>query len=263
MRETEENRKLWNELTNVHMKGSSFYPIDEFLKGKIVLKNIEKTEVGDVKGKDLLHLQCHFGMDTLSWARLGANVTGVDISDEAIEQAKKLSTAINVEADFLRSDILELEGKINKKYDIVFASYGALYWIPNLKKWMQIASSYLKENGFIYIIDGHSIGDWLNRCDLEKSILNHKFSYFDRSTQKYETTQDYADPTFKSKASEFGWHYTLSDLINAISSAGLMIDHFNEFPSFDMIYDNGSLKPVGEVSNYPVMFSIKASKGKI
>ena len=161
-KEIESNKKLWDELTDVHLKGSDIYPIEEFKNGLNTLKEVEIQEVGNVNQKNLLHLQCHFGMDTLSWARLGANVVGVDFSEKAINAAERLSREIGVGAKFINSDIFSLPEKLNQIFDIVFASYGALYWIPDLKEWCQVASSFLSEGGFLYIIDSHPIHRFLD-----------------------------------------------------------------------------------------------------
>ncbi len=254
----EENKKLWNELTTIHLKGSNIYPIEEFKKGKNVLKEVELKEVGKVQGKELFHLQCHFGMDTLSWARLGAQVTGVDISEKAIHAARKLAEETNIKAEFILSDVLELEGALKKKFDIVFASYGVFYWIPDIKKWFQIASQYIKKDGFLYIVDGHPVGNWLSR-EGKECISNFEYSYFDRAVQRYESSQDYADESYEAKSTEYGWHYTVSDLINGAVNAGLVVNHFNEFSSFDIKYKNNKWVPLKD-NKHPVLFSLKATK---
>jgi len=98
------NLDLWNEITPIHAD-SPFYDVEGFIKGRNTLKSIEREELGDVSGKPLLHLQCHFGMDTMSWARLGAQVTGIDFSPKAIELARTLSKETGVKANFICSDI--------------------------------------------------------------------------------------------------------------------------------------------------------------
>jgi len=127
------NKAWWNKATAVH-SNSKLYGVEEFKKGKSNLNTIELEELGDVKGKTLLHLQCHFGMGTISWAREGAVVTGVDLSDESIKLAKKLSDEVGVPADFICSDVYNLPEVLDKKFDIVFTSYGVLAWLPDIKK---------------------------------------------------------------------------------------------------------------------------------
>lgn len=126
------NKKWWNTVTPIHAT-SKLYDLVGFKKGKSSLQEIETKEIGDVKGKTILHLLCHFGMDTLSFARKGAIVTGVDLSSDAIKLAKKLSREINVPAQFICSDVYDLPSVLDKKYDIIFASYGVLCWLPDIK----------------------------------------------------------------------------------------------------------------------------------
>lgn len=128
------NLHYWNELTSIHER-SAFYDVAGFKAGKSSLKAIELTEVGDVKGKSLLHLQCHFGMDTLSWARSGAKVTGIDFSEKAIDLARSLSKELSIKSRFIRADIYDLPQVLGGSFDIVFTSYGILCWLPDLKKW--------------------------------------------------------------------------------------------------------------------------------
>ena len=120
------NRDLWNELTPIHAQ-SEFYDMEGFKNGRSsMLYPIELEEMGDVSGKSLLHLQCHFGMDTLSWARLGAVVTGVDFSDKSIELARSLSEELGIEADFVCCDIYDLPENLKGEFDIVYTSGGVL-----------------------------------------------------------------------------------------------------------------------------------------
>ena len=119
------NRELWNEITPIHAR-SAFYDVEGFKKGRSTLDSIELEELGDVSGKSLLHLQCHFGLDTLSWARRGAKVTGVDFSDEAITQARSLSEETSIKANFICSNIYDLPDVIEDQFDIIFTSYGIL-----------------------------------------------------------------------------------------------------------------------------------------
>ena len=149
----ESNRRSWNERTPVHAR-SDFYGIERFKAGATSLLSVELEEMGDVQGKSLLHLQCHFGMDTLSWARLGANVTGADFSDEAIDLARSLSGELGIEAEFVLSNVYSLPDVLEAQYDIVFTSYGVLVWLPDLKPWAEVVAHFLRPGGFFYIVDG-------------------------------------------------------------------------------------------------------------
>ena len=150
------NKEAWNKKTALH-KDSAFYDLASFKAGKSSLNKLEVEELGDVKGKTLLHLQCHFGMDTLSWANEGANATGIDISDEAIKLAKDLSNELAIPAEFICCNLYDTTKFTKRKFDIVFTSYGAIGWLPDLDKWAQQISQSLKPGGIFYIAEFHSI----------------------------------------------------------------------------------------------------------
>ncbi|MDR7119682.1 class I SAM-dependent methyltransferase [Rheinheimera soli] len=140
------NKNAWDKRTEVHVD-SKFYDLDSFKKGKCSLNPVELNEVGNVEGKSLLHLQCHFGQDTLSWARLGAIVTGVDLSSNAIGQANALKNDLGLEATFIESDVCQFGREHTKQYDIVYTSYGVLCWLPNLDEWANTIAKSLKTGG--------------------------------------------------------------------------------------------------------------------
>ena len=106
-------------------------------------------------GVRVLHLQCHFGMDTLSWARLGASVTGVDYSEQAIRAAGELAAECGLEGRFICCNLYDLPAHLDGQFDIVYTSYGVLCWLPDLREWARIAASYVKPGGFFYIAEFH------------------------------------------------------------------------------------------------------------
>src|SRR5678809_1174434 len=148
------NQKLWNEWTAEH-ENSPFYNVEGFKAGKERLKSIELEEVGDVHGKTMLHLQCHFGLDTLAWARRGARVTGIDISERGIEQARLLAAETGLEATFVVSDVVELPDNLQGEFDVVFTSLGALNWLPDLPRWAEVVAHFVRPGGFFYIAEAH------------------------------------------------------------------------------------------------------------
>jgi SAM-dependent methyltransferase len=254
------NRALWEEWTANHLRGSRAYPIAEFRKAGIAVRQVERAEVGSVRGKRLLHLQCHFGMDTLSWARLGATVTGVDFSPAGIAAARQLAKDIGQKATFLCCNVYDLRRHLSGRFDIVFASYGSLYWLPDLHRWAAIAASYLKRGGFVYVADGHPFRDWMEREPTVHDLRRMRRSYFDREVERWDRPKDYADLKFRARSPEYGWHHTVGDIINALADAGLAIDFFHEFPSFDMGGRPGAWAPLRGKQKFPVMFSVKAGK---
>jgi SAM-dependent methyltransferase len=253
----EKNRTAWNEMTDVHFKHPD-YRVKEFLDGRSTLKTIELDELGDVNGKKLLHLMCQFGLDTLSWARRGAIVTGVDISDKSIERANKLKEKTGLPAKFVRSDVLDLVGKIDDKFDVVFQSYGIHCWISDINQWAQVIAHYLRPGGIFYIIDDHPI---IHIYRVENG------SYFDTSAERHSDAPDYYDRSYFIKNELVEWQHTLSSIINALIKAGLMIELVNEFDKSyypvheDWLEKDGYWYPPGGPPPYPLMFSIRARKG--
>jgi ubiquinone/menaquinone biosynthesis C-methylase UbiE len=220
----EANKALWNKRVDLHFN-SEFYSKDKFRQTKNSLNSIELEELGDVSGKTILHLQCHFGQDTLSLANLGAEVTGVDFSEVAINKATELSSELNIKSDFICSNIYDLKEKLDKKFDIVFTSYGTIGWLPDIKKWAEIVSHFLKPSGKFLIVEFHPF-IWM----LDEKFENIKYSYFHTDEPIAETSEGtYTDKEADIKMIEYGWNHTISDVINSLISNGLEINSFKEF----------------------------------
>ena len=216
------NRDGWNRRTEAHFIHPG-YKVREFLAGGNTLHPLELDEIGDVRGKRLLHLQCHFGLDTLSWARLGALVTGVDISDRSIERANELKAKSGLDARFIRSDLFDLHDVLDEQFDIVFTSYGATWWMSDIGRWAQVAARYVRKGGVFYIAEGHPVLSMLNG---DKKIIE---PYFHQSEAEYYTGEsDYCDKNLK--VDEYGWRWTLGEILTALIKAGLTIEYLHEFP---------------------------------
>lgn len=212
------NKKAWNKRTEVHVK-SEFYNVDGFLAGDSSLKEIELKELNNVSGQKLLHLQCHFGLDTLSWARRGAIVTGVDFSPAAISKANELKERANLSANFIGSDVYEYGIWVQPEFDIVFTSYGVINWLPSLEKWARTIFNSLKKGGIFYMVEFHPIFD-----------LFCGYSYFHHEKPDLEEEGTYTENCHGEKSTLITWAHPLSDIINALIRAGIQIDSFNEFP---------------------------------
>ena len=150
----ERNRANWDERTAIHLPA---YGVSQFLAGDLSLGSLEREEVGDVTGRSMLHLQCHFGLDTLSWARLGATATGVDFSEASIAAARSLAEEAGVAARFICSNVYGLHEVLDERFDIVFASYGVLCWMPDINLWANTVAHFLRDGGTFYIADGHPL----------------------------------------------------------------------------------------------------------
>lgn len=259
------NRALWNEMTPIHAR-SAFYDVEGFKRGRITLLNIEREELGDVSGKSLLHLQCHFGMDTMSWARLGAAVTGVDFSDEAIALARSLSQELGIEARFIQSNIYDLPDVLDEQFDVVFTSYGAIGWLPDLERWGQLIARYLKPGGTFYIVEGHPFLMVFDND--ENNAYRVGFPYFQGTEPlRFEGDGDYADRSAKLTHPSYEWIHSLGKIINVLTSAGLRVEFLHEFPvcawqalPFLAEGTDGWWRAPEEMISIPMTFSLKATK---
>ena len=257
----EANREVWNKRTAVH-KDSSFYDLDAFKRGKSSLNKIELDELGDVKGKSLLHLQCHFGMDTMSWQRLGADCIGVDLSDEAINLAKNINAELGLGARFICSNVYDLKENLDEQFDIVFTSYGTIGWLPDLDKWAAVVAHYLTPDGTFYIADFHPTL-WM----MDENFKNIKYSYFNRSVIIEENLGTYTDRNADICSTEYSWNHPFSEIFSALLKNGLSIKQFHEFPyspynCFNGVEqgDDGMWRIKGMDEKMPMMYSIKAVK---
>ncbi|MBW8010188.1 MAG: class I SAM-dependent methyltransferase [Chloroflexi bacterium] len=261
------NLNLWNEFTEIHAK-SAEYDLEGFKAGKTTLHSIELEELGNVSGKTMLHLQCHFGRDSMMWARLGAKVTGVDFSDKAIDLACSLNDELELDAQFVLSDVLDLQANLSGEFDIVFTSYGVLAWLPDLKKWGQVIAHFLKPGGTFYIVELHPFSMPLDD-EVEKPKLRLTYNYFhEAEPMEFPTQGSYADPhAHVNQPVEYEWFHSMSDIINALINAGLHIQYMREFdycvyqmlPFMEQHEDGWWRLPKG-MPRLPFMFSIKATK---
>jgi SAM-dependent methyltransferase len=261
------NRARWDELTAIHVR-SAFYNLDAFKAGQSSLRPIERAELDDVAGRSLLHLQCHFGQDTLSWARLGAKVTGVDFSEQAIALARSLNQELRLDARFLCSDIYDLPRVVDEQFDIVFTSYGVLTWLPDLRAWGRIIAHSLKPGGVFYIVEVHPFAFVL---DSGKSAgeLRVAYSYFyTPEPLRWEAEGTYADRSaaVRNKVS-YDWTHSLGDVLNALTAAGLCVEFLHEFPYCvcgilpGMIQSEDGWWRLPECPHaIPMLFSLKATK---
>lgn len=255
------NKAWWNSAAPVHAR-SKLYGLESFKKGKTSLQKTEIEELGNVKGKTLLHLLCHFGMDTLSWARRGAIVTGVDISDTSIKLARKLSREINVKGAFICSDVYNLPQKLDKKFDIIFASYGAILWLSNIKKFAKIVKNFLNDDGVFYVIDLHPFTNILS------SEFELAYKYFEHGPHLDDSDGTYSDWNEAIKGETYFWDYTLGDIVNAFVKEGFKIEYMHEFP-YTMYEQFPGLMEKNKKGQYvlknkklqiPLLFSLKVRK---
>lgn len=260
------NRELWDRLTDINAK-SAMYDLESFRRGGNTLDPIEVAELGDVRGKSVLHLQCHFGQDTMSLARMGARAVGVDFSEEAIKLARSLSGELSIPAEFVCCNIYDLPKHLDRQFDIVFTSAGVLCWIDDLTKWAQLIDRYLKLDGFFYIREFHPINVVFDN-NSKATALEAKYSYFHKDEPTiWEEGDAYADHSVALGCKSCEWQHPMADVVNALLSAGLKLEYLHEFPycSYDCYpflekSTDGRWRFPGGKELIPLMFSLKATK---
>jgi ubiquinone/menaquinone biosynthesis C-methylase UbiE len=260
------NRRHWDEVVPLHA-ASAFYDVPSFKAGASTLKHVEREEVGDVRGKTLLHVQCHFGMDTLSWAREGAVVTGVDFAPQALETAASLADEIGMAARWVQSSVYDLPDVLDEQFDIVFTSYGALSWLPDIPRWGRTLAQFVKPGGFLYVAEFHPAAYIFDDTE-GLDDLRVKYLYFPSSEpfkEDGEATYAAAAPGLVHRDT-YSWPYTIGDVVTSLADARLRIEYLHEFPFSTYQFlpithemPDGSVRLKQHDGSVPLLFSVKAT----
>ncbi len=219
----EVNKNSWNNKVAVHLE-SDFYNMKAFKEGKTSLNSIELDLFGDLNGKKVLHLQCHFGQDSISMARMGAEVTAIDLSDEAIKAAKILAEEEGADCTFICCDVYDVPNHIKEEFDIVFTSYGTIGWLPDLNQWATIISNCLKADGRFLFVEFHPF-IWMFDDDFTKVT----YPYSSAKAIKESETGTYADFEADMEQEFIMWNHGLSYVMTSLLTQGLKINAFQEF----------------------------------
>ncbi|MFJ4446684.1 class I SAM-dependent methyltransferase [[Kitasatospora] papulosa] len=262
------NRARWDERVPIHAAGD-FYGLDAFLAGRDALRDFELAEVGDVTGRTLLHLQCHIGLDTLSWARHGAaHVVGLDFSGPAVETARGLARSLELPADraaFVAADVYDAaQAAPDSSYDIVYTGLGALNWLPDVTRWAEVAASLVAPGGFLYLAEFHPFTDCLD----DETGSTVTYDYFSREAWVDDSPGTYADldaVTVHNRSVE--WQHPVGEVVSALAAAGLRIEFLHEhdaslFPRYQVLKRGGDgyYRFPSDRPRIPMMYSIKASR---
>ena len=262
------NEALWDAWTAIHSTGS-FYDLDAFRAGGVRLRPYEIEMVGDVAGKSLLHLQCHFGIDTLSWARLGARVTGADFSPAAIELAQRLAAELGYpDARFVRSNVYELPSVLEGEFDVVYTSRGVLGWLPDIAVWARVAARYVAPGGRFFLSEIHPIAQAFENEGVGPGELRLAYPYWEHEAPlTFPVKGSYADPDADvGEHTEHGWDHGLGEIVTALIDAGLRIERLVEHPFLEWKVDwleeaeNGTWVMPPGAGELPLMFSLVARK---
>ncbi len=269
------NRELWDGWTELHVP-SDFYDVEGFKKGRETLDAVELDgvlgAVGEIRGKSLLHLQCHFGLDTLSWARRGARVTGVDFSEKAVAHARRLAGEVGLEARFLLADVTDTEAMVTalggERFDVVFTSHGVISWLPDLRPWARTVAATLRPGGTFFLGDSHPFC-WMFDDEVVEPELRIRFDYRNPMALRYEEKGSYAVPDADFRGVSHSWQHTFEEIVGALIEAGLTVTSLREY---DYLFwrwfpwmikdDEGRYRLPEGMPRIPLMFSLTATRLK-
>jgi 2-polyprenyl-3-methyl-5-hydroxy-6-metoxy-1,4-benzoquinol methylase len=265
-----DNLATWERWTEIHVASKS-YEVESFRDGRrpIRVRDYEIEEVGSVEGKTLLHLQCHFGLDTLSWARLGANVTGADFSPAAIEAARTLATEVGIDAQFIVSNLYELPDHLEGEFDVVYTSRGVLGWLPDIRRWADVVAHFVKPGGFAYITEVHPVANAFDDENVQPGELRLRYPYWEHQRPlTFKVQGSYADRDAATDGLiEHSWNHSLGEVITALVDAGLTIKFLHEFdfhewevPFLVEADDRTWRLPGRDNGRLPLFFSLQATK---
>lgn len=258
------NRAMWNERVPGHL-ASEIYDVAGFKAGQTSLNPHEIADLGDVTGRDLIHLQCHFGMDTLSWARLGARATGVDFSEPAVQAAIELAEDIGVDAEFVTADVYDAPKSVGgRRFDIVYTGVGALCWLPDMTRWAKVVFDLLKPGGELYLYEFHPL-KWILEGRDKPEILDSYFTPPEGLRLGGATYADASAPATPTPTIQ--WNHPLGEVVTALVAAGLRIRSLRELDS-DVLHQwpamirgqDGLYRMPPDMPSLPLMYVLRASR---
>ena len=261
------NRTMWDVKAPLHV-ASPVYDVAGFKAGRGSLRQHEIADLGDVTGRDLIHLQCHFGLDTLSWARLGARVTGVDFSEPAVHAAARLAREIGVDACFVTSDVYDAPAAVDHRtFDIVYTGVGSLCWLPDMRRWAGVVRDLLRPGGQLYLFEFHPV-KWMieggapTAVELRDDYFTPPAGYRDAGGVTYAdaTAPAAATPTIQ-------WNHPIGEVVTALIQAGLRIDSLAELDrdvlrQWDMMEraEDGMYRMPPNRPSLPLMYVLRAGR---
>lgn len=246
------NRESWNNRLAHHLD-SELYDMKSFMAGRNSIDEVSQRCLGDIVGKDILHLQCHFGQDTLSMARMGGNCTGVDLSNSAIDKAKALNAELGLNASFIESDVYSVPQTVSGQFDIVYSTFGTIGWLPDMERWAEVVSQKLRVGGKLILVEFHPLLWIFDELEL-KTI---EYSYFNESAIIEDLQGTYTDRNAKIDGKQISWNHPISEVLQALLAKGMRVSSFEEF-------DYSPYKIFGEMDEIgPMKFRTKQHGTKL
>jgi len=259
------NREFWDAATALHLGPGEIYDVAAFKRGGLTLHSIEREALGDIAGKSILHAQCHIGVDSMSLARLGARVTGVDFSAPALGVAAALADRAGVAATWVETDVLDARSAVSGDFDVVYTSIGTICWLEDLDRWAAQIAALLRPGGTFFIRDGHPA---LLALDEDAQELTTRYPYFgDGRAQQWDDDSTYAGDGTVAHSRTYEWPHPLSEILGALLGAGLRLVHFDEGRTLPWRFSprmvevpRGYAWPEAERNLIPCTFTIVARK---
>jgi SAM-dependent methyltransferase len=258
------NRAHWDERVPIHLR-SRLYDVESFKAGHRPLAPAQVRDLAPVAGKTLIHLQCHFGLDTLNWARLGAEVTGLDFSAPALAAARRLAGELGIAATFVEADVYDAPTALKTTYDIVYTGVGALMWLPDIARWAAVVAALLKPGGELYLVEFHPTA-WMLAEDDPFAIDVGYFTPADGFA--YVDAGSYANREATTSANEARqWNHPLGEVVTALIRAGLTLRELREsdesylqrWPMLEQT--EGQLwRMPAQLPSLPLMYTLRAVK---
>jgi len=259
----EANRRCWDELVPLNA-ASREYDLEGFKRGRVRISPLERKELGSVRGKSLLHLQCHFGIDTMCWSRLGARTTGVDFSPVAISLARGLAKELDINARFVLSDVYGLPRVLRGRFDFIYTSIGVLCWLPSLPRWGRVIAHFLERGGVFYLLESHPFAH-IYASEPKRKAFEFEIPYFHQEKPE-RFVPGWSHAPLRERA-QYNWQHSVSDVLNALADAGLRIEFVHEFPyaawkmfPFMRQGRDGWWRLTKGHGYIPLMMSVRASK---
>lgn len=250
------NKALWNKKTDLHIQ-SEFYDQSSFIEGRNSLHAIELDILGNIDGLNVLHLQCHFGQDTMSLSRMGANATGVDLSDVSIANAQSIAADLGLSTQFICCNVYDIDQHLTDQYDIIFASYGTIGWLPDMHRYFSLVKQFLKSGGRFILVEFHPFM-WI----WDEHFSHIEYSYFNREPIITETESSYTDKSEHETHKEVGWNHDFGELFQAIKTSELQVSDFNEYDFSpyecfnNMVEIDGGFQLKGWEGKIPMLYSL-------
>jgi SAM-dependent methyltransferase len=266
---TKDNMGSWDDRVPIH-SSSDLYNTDRLISDPEHLSTtvrVDRPFLGDVSGKTLLHTQCHMGSDTLSWAKLGATVTGIDFSAPALEVARNTAKQLGVDARFIESELYASPEVLTETFDIVYTGVGAINWIPDIARWADVMASFTRPGGTFYMREAHPVVwalDW-ERDDEMIAITEH---YFERDRPStWHEPETYAGEGTLDHDTIHSWNHGLGEILTALMDSGFAIDLFEEHRFLDWKalphmteVDGLWVLPESQRDIVPLMYSLRATR---